>query len=162
MIPGKSITLTRFIEESNAIEGIHEALTKDEIQAHAEIIECEYLDIPKIREFVQVVAGAPIRNQPGMNVMVGSYFPPSGGPEIEQLLNELLSKINDLELLPFAAHNAYEALHPFMDGNGRSGRAIWAHAMLKHGLDPFQIPFLHRYYYQALDNSERFEFEGYS
>lgn len=151
MIPGKSITLTRFIEESNAIEGIYKGLSEAEIKAHAELIECEYLDLAKVKEFVQIVAKAPIRDKPGMNVIVGSHVPPPGGPEIETALGELLGKINDLALLPFAAHNAFEDLHAFLDGNGRSGRAIWAHSMLKHGFDPFEIPFLHRYYYQTLE-----------
>jgi len=40
-----------------------------------------------------------------------------------------------------------------MDGNGRSGRAIWAWQMLGDEQDPFAIPFLHRFYYQTLDAS---------
>lgn len=154
MIPGKPITLRGFIEESNAIEAIYKVPSENELKAHEALINCDYLDIAKVEEFVWIVAGVPIRDKPGMNVYVGNHTPPPGGPEIESALGDLLSKINKLELLPFTAHNAYETLHPFCDGNGRSGRAIWAHSMLKHGLDPFQIPFLQRIYYQALDLSD--------
>ena len=33
--------------------------------------------------------------------------------------------INDHTLSPHLTYHEYEGLHPFMDGNGRSGRAIW-------------------------------------
>ncbi len=54
-------------------------------------------------------------------------------------------------LSPFEAHVAYEKSHPFMDGNGRSGRAIWAWMMQREGLDPYSLQFLHRWYYQSLN-----------
>jgi len=38
-----------------------------------------------------------------------------------------------------------------MDGNGRTGRAIWAWQMQRLGRDPFALPFLHRFYYQTLE-----------
>lgn len=44
-------------------------------------------------------------------------------------------------------------LHPFMDGNGRTGRAVWAWAMQRDGQDPFALSFLHRFYYQTLEYS---------
>lgn len=39
-----------------------------------------------------------------------------------------------------------------MDGNGRSGRAIWAWMRLKENRDPFQLGFLHSFYYESLEN----------
>jgi Fic family protein len=52
---------------------------------------------------------------------------------------------------PYQQHHQYESLHPFTDGNGRSGRTIWAWHMMRVGRDPFALPFLHRFYYQALE-----------
>jgi fido (protein-threonine AMPylation protein) len=54
---------------------------------------------------------------------------------------------------PWRVHVAFETLHPYMDGNGRTGRAIWAWQM--HGIEqnPFALPFLHRFYYQTLEAS---------
>jgi Fic family protein len=51
---------------------------------------------------------------------------------------------------PWVMHVEFEKLHPFMDGNGRTGRAIWVWHMLRCGRKPFEISFLHRFYYQTL------------
>jgi Fic family protein len=37
-----------------------------------------------------------------------------------------------------------------MDGNGRTGRMLWAWHMKHQGRDPFLRPFLHTWYYQTL------------
>jgi hypothetical protein len=41
----------------------------------------------------------------------------------------------------------------YMDGNGRTGRAMWAWQMHGLGHDPFALPFLRRFYYQTLEAS---------
>lgn len=51
---------------------------------------------------------------------------------------------------PFQMHNKFVHLHPFMDGNGRSGRAIWARQMINHMGYDFNPGFLHVFYYQTL------------
>jgi Fic family protein len=57
------------------------------------------------------------------------------------------------DLSPFAAHVRYEHLHPFTDGNGRSGRAIWAWQMLYQGRGEIPLGFLHHFYYQSIQNA---------
>lgn len=80
----------------------------------------------------------------GLNVVVGRYRPPLGGPNIRATLQKLLRHPHD----PYLIHQAYEALHPFTDGNGRSGRALWLHMM--GGPDAVPLGFLHTWYYQSL------------
>ncbi len=66
-----------------------------------------------------------IRSRPGLNVRVGNHVAPLGGQKIVDDLINLLNAINRDPRDPYKAHLIYETLHPFTDGNGRSGRAIW-------------------------------------
>lgn len=143
--------LPEFVRESNHIEGIEDWETAGEIQAHEFLLRARNLTTEIIETFVSEIANASLREKHGMDVMVGSHLPPKGGPWIREALAQLLHLVNEGEHTPYEVHVKYEALHPFMDGNGRSGRAIWAWQMRRDGLDPFALSFLHRFYYQALD-----------
>ena len=50
-------------------------------------------------------------------------------------LNENTSKIHPL-VLAIVFHHKFEKIHPFMDGNGRTGRMIMNYILLKHNLPP--------------------------
>lgn len=148
--------LREFVRESNRIENIVRAPSPRELAAHERLLSLNALALADVVEFVAGVAGgeAPLRAQRGMNVRVGSHLPPPGGPEIVAALKSLLDEINgSRKLSPFDAHVRYETLHPFLDGNGRSGRAIWAWHMLDIGRDPFALTFQRRWYYDSLEAS---------
>lgn len=144
------ILVREFVRESNRIEGITRAPTKREVEATDDFLEMPDLSVEAVLGLQVVYApGKPLRMQPGMNVRVGRHIAPPGGPEIRAELEKLLRRVNrggD----PFTEHVAFEKLHPFMDGNGRTGRAIWAWSMISVGQNPFALPFLHRWYYQSL------------
>lgn len=143
--------LRAFVIESNRIEGIHRPPRDYEGGAHARLLALDHVAVPDMEMFVRDVAAVPLRRARGQDVWVGDHRPPAGGPAIETELAALLEVINERgALTPYEAHVRYEALHPFLDGNGRSGRALWAWQMLREGQDPFALPFLHRFYYQAL------------
>jgi len=151
------MALEDFIRESNAIEGIHRDPTNAEIKAHRLLLSLEELTVSDVASFVTAVAGAPIRSKQGMHVRVGKHIPPPGGPRIVESLDILLSNISTGFDRPYAAHQKYEGLHPFMDGNGRSGRVIWLWHMafmnnVAHEEVIKHIGFLHQWYYQSLDN----------
>ena len=62
------------------------------------------------------------------------------------------SRLIDNDATPYDIHRRYETLHPFMDGNGRSGRILWAWQMIHHDIRPgLSLGFLHAFYYQTLD-----------
>lgn len=144
--------LREFVAESNRIEGIG-VVQEHEVKAHFDFMNVQHPTINDLEEFVFKICGKRIRALDGMNVLVGSHVPPLGGSQIVEDLKNLLVSIHAGHLGPYEAHIAYETLHPFMDGNGRSGRVLWAWQMIHLGLDPFALPFLHRFYYQTLDKS---------
>lgn len=150
---GWGYDLIRFVAESNRIEGITRKPTAAEIREHHEFLEIEQPAVDHLVRFVGVVApGKLLRTTEGMNVRVGSHLPVPGGPHVLTFLEKLLDEIHSGGHSAYSAHRLYERLHPFMDGNGRSGRVLWLWMMLHHHEDPYALPrgFLHTFYYQAL------------
>lgn len=94
------------------------------------------------------------------------YTPPDGGEPVKQLLENLLVFIHDDQnfdidpLLKMAiAHYQFEAIHPFFDGNGRTGRILNMLVLLQKQLLDLPILYLSRYivhqkdrYYQLLNH----------
>lgn len=64
------------------------------------------------------------------------YTPPEGKELIDKLTNELVSFINSSDLHPvlvmILVHYQFEAIHPYPDGNGRTGRVL-NHLILNQG-----------------------------
>ncbi len=146
-------SLTPFLRESNLIEGITRDPTADEIDAAEHFVRLVQVGVAGLCSLQAVIApGKPLREKLGMNVRVGQYVAPRGGPQIRLDLAALLLDASESDD-PWEIHIAYEHLHPFMDGNGRTGRLLWVWQMHRLGQDPcgpFSIPFLHRFYYQTL------------
>lgn len=146
--------LIRFVTESNAIEGIRREPLETELEAHRKLWSQPKIEVLDLALFVsEIQPGAILRNRFGLDVIVGNHVPPSGGPEIDIRLKMLLARIHSEEIEPHIIHCAYETLHPFTDGNGRSGRALWAWQMIHEGWDyniGIDRGFLHQFYYQTL------------
>lgn len=94
----------------------------------------------------------------GLNAGKASYTPPRGKGVIEEKLQNLIDFLNDDQqyqldpLLKMAiAHFQFEAIHPFRDGNGRTGRIFNIHYLTKKGLLDYPILFLSRY---IMDNKD--------
>lgn len=172
--PAKTIPefISNFIVESNAIEGIYRKPTLEEIAATEKFLKLEKITIEDLTDFVLICAptiikGAKrqpncLRDTKGLNVSVGGNQAPEGGIEIRKQLDHFLQVINgdlradtfnDFGRNPYLAHIKYEKLHPFLDGNGRSGRVIWLWQMFKLRQSLAPLGFGHTFYYQCLQNN---------
>ena len=79
----------------------------------------------------------------------------TSAPEtVEAEISALLSEYNGREMTLYdvaAFHTRYEKIHPFYDGNGRTGRLIMFKQCLDNGIMPFYIDEFHKaYYYKGL------------
>ena len=138
--------LQEFLTESNKIE-------RKPPPTGTELYSAMYfLDRPtllNLSDYVKKTSDAELRNKTGMNVRVGSHIAPKGGPWIFHSAKSLVDIAKD-NLTPESAyrnHREYEHLHPFMDGNGRSGRLLWYLQMREKA----PIGFLQQWYYQSLE-----------
>src|SRR6476620_8705139 len=123
---------------------------------------------------------AGIRNLPGTTLQNPStkeviYTPPEGKDLLRQKLTNLERFSNDdaSELDPLVragvAHYQFEAIHPFFDGNGRTGRILIILQLIMNGLLEIPILFLCRFiiehkaqYYRSLRAvTERGEWESW-
>lgn len=148
--------LVEFVRESNRIEGILTAST-EEVTEHQRFVTRPVLTIGIVSKLVGVLQpNAKLRDKVGLDVRVGRHTPPPGGPHIVQVLGMMLDSANDLKREAYDVHCEYETLHPFTDGNGRSGRAIWLWMMLRQQTGyRLQRLFLHEFYYQTLAHTGR-------
>lgn len=142
--------MTAFVLESNRIEGIT-SCTIDEVEVHNTFITLKEITIADLSNLVNVVQpGAILRDRAGLDVYIGDRTPMKGGPGIVPVLNAILANVNESSSTPYDTHQAYEFLHPFTDGNGRSGRMLWLWMMVKYQDYDMHRSFLHEWYYQSL------------
>jgi len=105
--------------------------------------------------------GTELKNQQTGEVV---YTPPQDAREIAMLMDNLVSYINDDSLSDVdglikmaVIHFQFETIHPFYDGNGRTGRILNILYLISKGLLDLPVLYLSRYitrnkaaYYQQL------------
>lgn len=113
-------------------------------------------DIKRIQEVLEQNS-AGFRTTPGTQLKRSSdgaviYTPPQDGQLIVELMSNLEQFINDDELCPIdplvkmaIIHHQFESIHPFYDGNGRTGRIANILYLVTSGLLDLPILYLSRY-----------------
>ncbi len=110
------------------------------------------------------VPGTALKNEQTGEVV---YTPPQDANEIVRLMSNLEQFINDDSLCDWdplvkmaVIHHQFESIHPFYDGNGRTGRIINILYLVKQGLLDMPVLYLSRYinqnkasYYRLLQST---------
>jgi len=106
------------------------------------------------------------RNQAGFRKLPGTalkdgagrtvYTPPQEPDAIVALMRDLEQAINDPDAVPVDAlikmaliHHQFESIHPFYDGNGRTGRILNVLYLVKEGLLDIPVVYLSRHIVQT-------------
>lgn len=139
--------IRKYIKGSNAIEGIHDDREIDQslvAWAHLESLGgiLSHGDIMKVQKIITLNQSELQPNQRGyyrglagndVNVRVGKNVAPKY-QEVEALMRDWLEDMP--KMTPLISHVRFEHIHPFVDGNGRTGRMIYWYICKQRGIKP--------------------------
>ncbi|PQJ29656.1 Fic family protein [Rubritalea profundi] len=168
-----------YATQGSDVEGLN--LAAKEVQHYVQALQHgfkEVRDTGLIRLDTILAIQAEIeQNEAGLRALPGTmlkndrtgetiYQPPQSKLEVEQLMTNLVDYIHDEQdeldpLLRMAIiHHQFESIHPFYDGNGRTGRILNILVLVREGLLDLPILYLSRYinhskasYYELLQKA---------
>ena len=125
-------------------------LVKDNIPLSENIIkQIHFLVLANKKEDRGVYRRIPVRIMGAAHELVQPYLIQS---KMEQLLIDFKNSNEHIVTKLARFHIEFEAIHPFIDGNGRTGRLLVNLELMKAGYPPIDIKYMDRLaYYNAFD-----------
>ncbi|MGE4273725.1 MAG: Fic family protein [Desulfitobacterium sp.] len=137
------------VGHKEAFEFISE-LVKDKVPMSESIIkQIHYLVLADKKDDRGVYRRVPVRIMGAQHEPVQPYLIQ---PKMEQLLIDFAESTEHIVTKLARFHIEFEGIHPFIDGNGRTGRLLVNMELMKVGFPPINIKFTDRIaYYNAFD-----------
>lgn len=125
-------------------------LVKDNVPISESIIkQIHYIVLADKREDRGVYRRVPVHIMGAQHEPVQPYLIE---PKMEQLLHDFAESTEHIVTKLARFHIEFEGIHPFIDGNGRTGRLLVNLELMKAGYPPIDIKFTDRIaYYNAFD-----------
>jgi len=171
-IEGNSLTLR---ETYMVLQGI--TIDKKPLKDHLEAIQhkdafyyvCDLVSekAPLSERIIKEIHSLVLNNEPSkrgiyrnleVRIAGAKHIPPHFA-DVPNLMNDLIEKLSkstdNIVKKCAVLHIDFERIHPFIDGNGRTGRLISNLELMKAGYPPIDIKFADRLeYYNCFDNFE--------
>ena len=127
-------------------------LVKDNVPISESIIkQIHYFVLADKKEDRGVYRRVPVRIMGAQHEPVQPYLIE---PKMEQLLYDFAASAEHIVTKLARFHIEFEDIHPFIDGNGRTGRLLVNLELMKAGFPPIDIKFTDRIaYYNAFDKA---------
>lgn len=137
------------VGHKEAFDFVRELVQKNEPLSERVIQQIHFLVLADKREDRGVYRRVPVR-------IMGAYHEPVQPymiqPSMEQLMSRYAESTEHIVTKLARFHIEFEGIHPFIDGNGRTGRLLVNLELMKAGYPPIDIKFTDRKaYYEAFD-----------
>lgn len=138
------------VGHKEAFDFVSELVKENTPLSESIIKQIHYLVLADKREDRGVYRKVSVRIMSTNNEPVQPYLIQTG---MEQLLYDYAESTEHIVTKPARFHIEFESIHPFIDGNGRTGRLLVNLELMKAGYPPIDIKFTDRLaYYNAFDD----------
>lgn len=137
------------IGHKEAFEYVNDLVREKAELSEKVIKDIHYLVLADKKEDRGVYRRVPVRIMGAAHEVAQPYLIAS---KMEELLEEYKASSEDIITKLARFHIEFEGIHPFIDGNGRTGRLLINLELMKQGYPPIDIKFTDRIkYYKAFD-----------